>query len=124
MEASIETELSPEAIWKAWERAHALHTDGALEEGQRAKRTGFKYKILHVVPGVRFSILWKSLFVRMVFTHVVQPSKKGALIRYSAEIKGLFSWPLRFLLRSKIQNNLSFSLKEFVKIVSKSTLEH
>lgn len=115
MEASIEASVTAETVWRAWEKAHELHANDPIEPGQRAKSSGFKYKILDVVPGERFSILWKSLFVRMIFTHSVKTVKRGVEIRYTAEIKGLFAWPVRFLLREKIRKNLSFVLKEFAK---------
>jgi hypothetical protein len=115
MEAIIETRVTADAVWRAWEGAHATHANGPIEPGQRSKSTGFKYKILDVVQGKRFSILWKSLFVRMIFTHSVKPIKKGSEIRYTAEIKGPFAWPVRFMLRNKIRKNLSFVLKEFTK---------
>jgi hypothetical protein len=115
MEATIETDLSPATIWGAWEKAHAVHANGPIEPGHRAKSTGFKYKILDVVPGESFSILWKSYLVRIVFIHTVHAIKKGSRISYKAEIRGLFAAPVRFFLRKKIQNNLSFVLKEFTK---------
>lgn len=115
MEAAIETLAPPEAVWRAWEKAHALHANGPIEPGQRAKRAGFKYKIIDVVAGERFSISWKSLFVRMVFTHSVKAVKRGSEIRYAAELKGLFAWPVRLLLKNKIRKNLAFVLKEFTK---------
>jgi hypothetical protein len=113
MEALIESSVKPETVWKAWESAHAIHANGPIVPGKRSKSTGFKYKILDVVDGVRFSILWKSLFVRMVFTHSVKPAKKGSEIRYSAEIQGFFAWPVRFMLKNKIRKNLTFVLKQF-----------
>jgi len=115
MEATIESRLKPETVWRAWERAHEVHANGPLEPGKRAKSTGFKYKILDVIPGISFSISWKSLFVRMIFSHSVKAMKNGSEIRYSSEIKGLFAWPVRFMLKNKIQKNLTFVLKEFTK---------
>ena len=115
MEATIETELSPALVWQAWEKAHAVHSKEPLEPGHRAKSTGFKYKILDVIPGESFSILWKSYMVRMTFIHTVHPIKNGSKICYKTEIRGLFARPVRFFLRKKIQKNLNFVLKEFVK---------
>jgi hypothetical protein len=116
MEATIETDLSPATVWAAWEKAHAVHSSGgAMEPGHRAKSTGFKYAILDVVPGESFSILWKSYLVRIVFIHTVHPTRKGSKICYRAEMRGLFARPVRFFLAKKVQKNLSFVLKEFVK---------
>jgi hypothetical protein len=115
MEAAIETLAPPDVVWRAWEKAHAVHADGPIEQGQRAKRSGFKYKIIDVVPGERFSISWKGLFVKMVFTHTVKAARRGSEIRYAAELKGIFAWPVRLLLKNKIRKNLAFVLKEFTK---------
>lgn len=115
MEASIEARTTADVVWRAWEKAHELHANEPIEPGQRAKSSGFKYKILDVVPGERFSILWKSLFVRMVFTHSVKAVKNGVEIRYSADIKGIFAWPVRWMLKNKIRQNLAFVLKQFTK---------
>jgi hypothetical protein len=121
MEATIESRLSPETIWKAWESAHATHANSPIEPGQRSKSTGFKYQILDVVKGERFSILWKSLFVRMIFTHSVRAVGRGSEIRYTAEMKGLFAGLVKFVLKNKIQRNLSFVLKEFTKQLEKAS---
>jgi len=120
MEATIESRVSPETVWKAWESAHAIHANSSIEPGQRSKSTGFKYQILDVVKGERFSILWKSLFVRMIFTHSVRAVDRGSEIRYTAEMKGLFAGVVKFLLKNKIQRNLSFVLKEFTKQLEKA----
>ena len=115
MEETIEARVSPEIVWTAWERAHAMYAKEPIQAGAKAKRTGFSYKILEAVPGISFSILWKSLFVRLVFTHSVKASPKGSQIDYSAQVKGLFAWPVRFLIRKKIQRSLSKGLKDFVR---------
>jgi len=119
MEASTETKLPAAVVWQAWEKAHALHSGTPIEAGKSAKSSKFKYRIIDAKPGVSFSILWKSLFVRMVFTHSVEPLKKGSKICYAARIEGIFAWPVRWMLRGKIQKNLSFVLKEFVKNLEK-----
>lgn len=120
MEEVIEAAILPETVWQAWERAHAKNGEEGLVSGVRSKTTsanakGFSYQILDVVPGMRFSILWKTLFVRLIFTHTVLPAPRGSEIRYSVRISGFFAWPVRFFLKNKIRNNLRFVLKEFVK---------
>jgi len=126
MEEVIEARIPPEAVWQAWEKAHALNGQEGIAPGVRAEtkaegRSGFKYRILDVEPGMRFSILWKSLFVRLIFTHTVMPAPKGSEIRYSAKIQGFFAWPVRFFLGKKIRRNLSFVLKEFAKRLEASS---
>ncbi|MBX7065775.1 MAG: hypothetical protein K1X28_00950 [Parachlamydiales bacterium] len=104
MEEQIEARVSPEEIWKVWERAQTL-------EGKDKAR----YKIFDVKKGESFSILWKSLFVRLIFNHKVQPTKKGSLISYNVQIKGPFAWIVRWLIGEKIRKNLQFVLKSIVK---------
>ncbi len=114
MEEAIEASVPPEAVWQAWEKAHALHGKKEIVSGANGKN-GFKYRILDVEPGIRFSMLWKSLFVHLIFTHMVTPAPRGSEIRYSVKIQGFFAWPVRFFLGKKIRRNLSFVLKEFAK---------
>ncbi len=114
MEESIEAKVSPSQVWEAWERAHAKHSEKKIEEGQKGKAK-FRYKIFDVKKGEGFSILWKSLFVRLVFHHRVVPTKNGSLIAYRVQIKGPFAWPLRYLIGEKIRRNLSSVLKAIVK---------
>lgn len=114
MEEMIETSVAPEDVWNAWEKAHALHGQKGIESGQKGKNK-FKYKILDVKKGESFSILWKTLFVRLVFNHSVRPTKRGSVIRYRVQIKGPFAWPVRWLLGNKIKNNISLVLKAIVR---------
>lgn len=114
MEEMIEARVSPDQVWDAWERAHSLHGPQGIESGQKGK-SKFKYKILDVKKGESFSILWKTLFVRLVFNHSVKPTKRGSEIRYKVQIKGPFAWPVRWLLGNKIKQNISLVLKAIVR---------
>lgn len=113
MEEMIEARVSPEEVWQAWEKAHELHGQKSIEEGQKGK-SKFKYKVLHVKKGESFSILWKTLFVRLLFTHRVKPTQRGSEICYSVAIKGPFAWPIRWLLGDKIRKNIGAVLKAVV----------
>ncbi len=120
MQQTIESRVTPDKVWEAWEKAHAIHGEKEIEAGLKGKtklegKRGFKYRILAVDPGKSFSILWKSLFVRLIFTHSVSPIKRGSQISYNFKIQGPFAWPVRWLLTKKIQKNLSLVLKAFVK---------
>ncbi len=107
MEERIETRVSPEKVWSSWERAHEI------VEGRKGVKK-FRYQVLNVVPGKRFSILWKTLFVRLLFSHSVSPTKWGSEICYSVQIKGPFAWPVRWLLGKKIRQNIGLVLKAIV----------
>ncbi|MBU6384010.1 MAG: hypothetical protein KGQ49_05870 [Verrucomicrobia bacterium] len=108
MEEQIEARATPAEVWKLWQRAHPI------ESGQKGKDK-FRYQILDVKEGEAFSIVWKSLFVRLVFTHKVQPTEKGSMISYHVQIKGPFAWAVRRLIGNKIRNNLQLVLKAIVK---------
>lgn len=119
MEETIEARVSPEKVWEAWERAHNLQTHVQTGQGQATKKHGsFRYRILAVDPGKSFSIVWKTLFVRLIFHHTVRAAAKGAVkgseIRYRVEIKGFFAWPVRWWLGAKIQSNIRQVLKAIV----------
>jgi hypothetical protein len=125
MEEKIETRVPPERIWQAWEKAHANQGGGAIasgcvgkskvKNGQGKKGQAFKYEVFDVVKGERFSLIWKTLFVRLIFTHSVLPKKRGSEIKYSVQIRGLFAIPVRWLLGNKIRYNISQVLKTMVK---------
>ncbi len=120
MKQIIEARVSPQKVWEAWEKAHEMHGRQGLESGIKGHsksggKKGFSYQILDVVPGKSFSILWKTFFVRLIFTHNVKPSKRGSEITYEVQIKGLFAWPVRWMLGNKIKSNIDLVLKQIVK---------
>jgi hypothetical protein len=120
MEEIVEARVPPSRVWEAWEKAHAVNGSAKIVEGFKGKtqtegKKGFRYRVLNVDPGKSFSILWKTLFVRLLFHHSVHPTKRGSEIRYSFEIKGLFALPVRWLLGNKIRSNLSLVLKAIVR---------
>ncbi len=114
IQAEIQTKASPESVWQAWERAHRMEEGfhpgqtGTLRAGSKK---GFSYRILDVQKGKGFSILWKTFFVRLVFSHAVAPCERGSRISYSVDIRGLFAWPMRWFLSEKIRKNLELVLK-------------
>ncbi len=131
MEEKIETRVSPERIWQAWEQAHISQGGSPIvaghvgktdvNRGQGKKGQGFKYEIVDVVKGERFSLIWKTLFVRLIFTHSVLPKKRGSEIKYSVQIRGFFAIPVRWLLGNKIRYNISQVLKTMVKRLEMET---
>ena len=120
MEQTIEAEVSPKRVWEAWEKAQAAHGHQGLRGGtkgvtQTGQAKGIRYEILDVVEGQSFSILWKTPFVRLIFTHAVEPTRRGSKIRYGFQIRGFFAWPVRWILGKKIASNLSLVLKATAK---------
>jgi len=116
----IEVRASPAAVWQLWERSHAKNGQSQIEKGQRAYaraegKSQFKYEILDVIPQEKFSVLWKALFVRLIFVHEVKAIKKGSEICYQVEIRGLFSKLLGWMLGKKIRENIRLVLKSIVK---------
>jgi hypothetical protein len=131
MEERIEARVPPEKVWASWERAHATHSEGVAQpkivEGQKGvskalNMKGFRYQLLDVVPGKQFSILWKTLFVRLLFSHSVSPARSGSEIRYSVHIKGPFAWPVRWFLGKKIRQNICLVLKAIVKQLEEESI--
>lgn len=114
MEEVIEARVPPERVWEAWEKAHHMHSSNELAAGDRGKGN-FRYKILDVEKGRKFSILWKTLFVRLIFSHEVEEVKNGSRISYRVQIKGPFAWPVRYFLGKKIQTNIRYVLKAIVR---------
>lgn len=116
MDQKIEAPVPPAIVWAAWEKAHTVQ--GGLVNGYQGKMQGkqkFCYQVFDVVPGQQFSILWKTLFVRLIFTHTVQATQRGSEICYGFKIGGPFAWPMRWMLGKKISSNLALVLQSFVK---------
>ncbi|HAB99564.1 MAG TPA: hypothetical protein DCE71_07075, partial [Parachlamydiales bacterium] len=110
----------PSRIWASWQAAHATAGQKDMNSGQKgvSKKeglSGFKYQMQQVKEGESFSILWKTLFVRLVFTYTVKPIPKGSKVSCSVEILGFFAWPVRWALKNKIRKNLSQALGAMVK---------
>jgi hypothetical protein len=114
MEETIEVGVTPQQVWEMWGKAHVLHGQKGIEAGQTGKYQ-FRYQILDVKEGESFSILWKTLFVRLVFSHSVKPAQKGAQICYAVSVKGLFAWPVHWLLRKKLKANMAAVLQAMAR---------
>lgn len=112
---TLETHVCPEQVWTLWERAHAKSGPLPMEKGQRANKGQFQYEILEVIPNEKFTILWKTLFVRLIFSHEVKAIRKGSQICYRVDIKGFFAWPVRWMLGGKIRQNIALVLKSIIK---------
>lgn len=110
MQEVAETRVPPEVVWKAWDRAHSL----AENHGQIKTQGKFKYKIFDVRKGEGFSILWKTLFVRLIFTYGLQPLYSGSQISYRVEVKGPFAWFVRWMIGAKVKKDIQMVLKTMV----------
>lgn len=118
MQDSVEVKASPAEVWAAWERAYQRQGGGKMSSGQTLKTEGTKslsFRIEDVKEGERFSLLWKSLWLRLCFSHEVVPTKEGSKITYSFAVRGFLSLPVRWLLRKKLSRNLSLVLRSFAK---------
>lgn len=122
--STANSNASPSRIWEQWKKATPFnHWDAScntLQEKQKGhvvsnQGKAVPYKILEVKEGESFTICWKALFLRLIFTYQVEPIRTGSKITYLVRIKGFFSLPIRFILRRKIQKNLEEGLRSFVE---------
>ena len=123
IESVIQTRVSPDRVWQAWSAAHSMDKEFAPKQKGVLRTDGgskFSYRILDVKEGESFSILWKSMFVRLVFTHTVVSKAKGSEISYRVQIRGFFAWPVRYFLSEKIRRNLHSILKSLVNELERS----
>ena len=123
IESVVETRVKPGKVWQAWRKVHAMDAGFSIGQKGSLKAAGgsrFSYRILDVREGESFTILWKSMFVRMVFTHSVRSKSIGSEIRYQVQIRGLFAWPVRYFLSEKIRSNLQVILKALVRELESS----
>jgi hypothetical protein len=115
-----QTRVSANRVWQAWVKAHAVHGSGKLVSGScgHMETKGQKkipYQIIDVVEGTSFSILWKAMFIRLVFSYRVVPLDFGSEISYDFQMKGSLAWMVRWFLAPKIRANLSHVLKTFIR---------
>jgi hypothetical protein len=123
IESTIQTKVSPQRVWHSWSQTHGMEKGFAPNQKGALKTHGgskFSYRILDVHEGESFTILWKSLFVRLIFIHKVTPQAGGSEISYRVQICGFFAWPVRFFLGEKIRRNLSSVLKSLVYQLERS----
>lgn len=118
IESVIQTKVLPSKVWQSWHKAHKM--EKGFHSGQKGALTTkegsvFSYRILDVHENESFKILWKSLFVHLIFTHTVRPQGKGSEISYQVEIRGLMAPLARIFLRKKIQSNLQLILRSLVR---------
>lgn len=123
IESVIQTKVSPKRVWQAWSVAHSMEKGFAPKQKGVMRTEGgskFSYRILDVIEGESFTILWKSMFTRLIFTHTVVPTAKGSEISYRVQIRGFFAWPVRYFLSEKIRKNLHSILNSLVKELERS----
>ncbi|HSX14229.1 MAG TPA: hypothetical protein VLE96_07425 [Chlamydiales bacterium] len=105
------TRASAEKVWAAWSHAH----QGKLVSGATGINQKIHYTILDVIPGRSFSVSWKALFIRLVFSHEVVKTGSGTEIRYDFKLSGPFAWMVRWWISPKIRANLHLVLNAFIK---------
>jgi hypothetical protein len=111
-EQKIEARTTVPQVWKAWEK---IHSETGIVEGKSGEVKKIKYRFREVEAGRGYTIEWKTYLTRLIFTHSAQPSKRGVEIVYTAEVRGLFAWPIRWLLGRKIEHNLGLVLRALVR---------
>ncbi len=110
MIATAETKVPPALVWRAWNQAHSIDTSLGIPK----KQGKFSYLICDVKKGEEFSIRWKTLFVRLIFTYRVQPLYTGSQLSYQVQVKGVFGWLVRRMIGKKLQEQLATVLKDMV----------
>lgn len=123
MHKKLTTSVPPETIWRAWEEAHRLSSSAPLTAGKEkylAANGKFRYQIVEVVPHKKFSLLWKTLFIHLLFTHEVERTPFGSEISYRVQVKGLFAPFVRWALKSKLEASLDSILRSFVDQLEKA----
>lgn len=92
------THKSADIIWEAWMKASPWnHWDQSqqVEKGKKGhvvskNKKAIPYKILQVEKNKCLTILWKALFVRLLFKYQIENQEKGCIISYTVSFKGFF----------------------------------
>lgn len=105
MEEKIETRADARKVWQAWSHMHS----GSGEAGK------LKYQIINLEPNKRFTMVWKTMFLRLLLTYAVSPTSRGSEIAFDVTVKGPMGWAVRWFLAPKIQANLRDALRTFAR---------
>jgi len=121
--ASVETNIKSAVIWNKWKKSQPWNNWGkensSLSEGQKGHvnskdKKAIPYEILEVKENESFTIAWKALFIKLIFTYSVKDLKNTSLITYSVKLKGFFSLPVYYLIKTKIKKNLINGLNSLI----------
>jgi len=120
---SIETNIRSSVIWEKWKNSQPWNNWGqsssTLSEGQKGHinsndKRAIPYEILEVKENESFTIAWKALFIKLLFTYSVKDLQGSSLITYSVKLKGFFSIPVYYLIRNKIRKNLTDGINSLI----------
>ena len=114
MHASIVVRASAAKIWKIWESGYAQRGQ-LLAEGTTGDVQKMSYRIAEVEPGVRFAMVWKAYFVRLVLLQSLRATDTGTEICYEMQVKGFLAAPVRWMLRGVVRKQLEKALQLFAK---------
>jgi len=123
IEASHTTSASKEKVWAKWKSLKPWnHWDEggsdlkANTKGHVRSKKGkaVPYQILDVKEKESFTVMWKALFVKLIFVYKVISEPSSTIVTYQVNLKGFFALPVYFLIRKKIEKNLKEGLKAFI----------
>jgi len=122
--ASVETNIKSSVIWNKWKKSQPWNNwdqaNSKLTEGQKGHvnskdNKAIPYEILEVKENESFTVAWKALFIKLIFTYSVKDLKNSSLVTYSVKLKGFFSLPVYYLIKNKIKKNLTDGLDSLIK---------
>lgn len=123
VEETSYSSASTQSVWKTWAKANPWNSwekdKSSFEVGREGhvvskKGKGVPYKIIDIQEGKCFTILWKALFIKLIFHYSVEPEENGSKITYRVSFKGIFFLPFRHLLCKRIKKDIASALKAFV----------
>lgn len=119
IKVEMKTKASPKDVWNAWRKKHrSEHGNGSFKKGYVGRsyfgnKAAF-FEVSVVEEGKSFTILWKAFFVKLFFTHKVEPSNKGSEIIYTARFKGFFAPLVFWKLNKKLRVQMEDSITQFI----------
>lgn len=119
IKVTTKTKAQPKDVWSAWRKKHrSEHGKGSFKKGyigraQFGSKAAF-FEVFDVEENKSFTILWKAFFVKLFFTHEVDPLKKGSEIVYKAHFKGFFAPLVRWKVGKKLKPQMEQSITQFV----------
>ena len=137
IEHTVETEASPQQIWKIWEDVKNWNTwdsglefseiDGPFHAGTtgRLKPKGgplVRTKLTAVEPMKLFVDEARLPGTKIIVSHSMRRSGNKTYVTHRIEMRGIFSWIFSFLIGREMKKNLPVEMQALVKKAEKMSL--
>lgn len=128
IEVTTKTKIPPDKVWLAWKQMHQWDQKKPFKVGQKGRsffgsKVAF-FEITDIQEKKSFTLTWKAFFVKLLFTHKVEPIKKGSEITYEARFKGIFAPLVQWRVSKKLKGQMGEALHRFVSQLEQTQVRY